>query len=57
MQKTSLFDRFAKLGSHFAGHPIAFAGAVGIIALWLFGGHPRDSLPGGTSQLGRHGRG
>src|ERR1700741_1352640 len=38
MQKTSLFDRFARLGSHFAGHPLAFAGAVGLIVLWLFGG-------------------
>jgi low affinity Fe/Cu permease len=38
MKHGSLFDRFAKLCSHVAGHPGAFAAALGLILLWLVSG-------------------
>jgi low affinity Fe/Cu permease len=38
MQRGSAFDRFAKLCAHVAGHPFAFAAAVGLILLWLVSG-------------------
>jgi low affinity Fe/Cu permease len=38
MQHVSPFDRFAKLCAHVAGHPGAFAVAVGLILLWLVSG-------------------
>jgi len=38
MQQRSFFDRFARAISYFAGHPMAFAGAVALIALWLVSG-------------------
>jgi low affinity Fe/Cu permease len=34
----SPFDRFARWISQFAGHPVAFAAAVALIALWLVSG-------------------
>jgi low affinity Fe/Cu permease len=36
--RTSPFDRFSKSVAHFAGHPIAFAGAVLIIGVWIVSG-------------------
>jgi low affinity Fe/Cu permease len=38
MQQRSLFDRFARAVSYFAGHPMAFAAAAGLIVLWLVSG-------------------
>jgi low affinity Fe/Cu permease len=38
MQHGSPFDRFAKLCAHVAGHPGAFAAAMGLILLWLVSG-------------------
>jgi low affinity Fe/Cu permease len=38
MQRRSLFDRFARRAAYFAGHPMAFAGAVALILLWLVSG-------------------
>ena len=38
MYRRSLFDRFANSTSRFAGHPIAFAAAGGLIVLWLVSG-------------------
>jgi low affinity Fe/Cu permease len=38
MYRSSLFDRFAKSISRFAGHPVAFVGAAGIIVLWIVSG-------------------
>jgi low affinity Fe/Cu permease len=38
MYRTSLFDRFSKSVAHFAGHPIAFAGAVLVIGVWIVSG-------------------
>ncbi len=35
MQHSSLFDRFARRVAGFAGHPVAFAGAVLLILGWL----------------------
>jgi low affinity Fe/Cu permease len=34
----SAFDRFSKWVAQFAGHPVAFAAAVALIALWLISG-------------------
>jgi low affinity Fe/Cu permease len=34
----SLFDRFARRGASFAGHPLAFAAAVLLIVVWLVSG-------------------
>jgi low affinity Fe/Cu permease len=34
----SLFDRFARRGASFAGHPLAFAAAVLLILVWLVSG-------------------
>jgi low affinity Fe/Cu permease len=36
--RRSLFDRFSKAVAHFAGHPVAFAAAAALIALWLVSG-------------------
>jgi low affinity Fe/Cu permease len=36
--RTSPFDRFSKGVAHFAGHPIAFAGAVLVIGVWIVSG-------------------
>jgi low affinity Fe/Cu permease len=36
--RTSFFDRFSKSGAHSAGHPMAFAGAVLLILLWIVSG-------------------
>jgi low affinity Fe/Cu permease len=38
MQRRSFFDRFARRAAYFAGHPMAFAGAVALILLWLVSG-------------------
>jgi low affinity Fe/Cu permease len=38
MQRGSPFDRFAKHAARLAGHPLAFAGAVAIILLWIVSG-------------------
>jgi low affinity Fe/Cu permease len=38
MYRRSLFDRFSKSISRFAGHPVAFVGAAGIIVLWIVSG-------------------
>jgi low affinity Fe/Cu permease len=38
MYRRTLFDRFAKAISSFAGHPVAFAAAAGIIVLWIVSG-------------------
>jgi low affinity Fe/Cu permease len=38
MQRRSFFDRFARRVAYFAGHPVAFAAAVALIALWLVSG-------------------
>ena len=38
MHKGSLFDRFARRGASFAGHPMAFAAAVLLILVWLGSG-------------------
>jgi low affinity Fe/Cu permease len=38
MYRRSLFDRFSKSISRFAGHPAAFVGAAGIIVLWIVSG-------------------
>jgi low affinity Fe/Cu permease len=38
MYRRSLFDRFANSTSRFAGHPVAFAAAAGLIVLWLVSG-------------------
>ena len=38
MHKGSLFDRFARRGASFAGHPMAFAAAVLLILVWLVSG-------------------
>ncbi len=37
-RNSSAFDRFARWTSQFAGHPIAFAGAAALIAVWLVSG-------------------
>jgi low affinity Fe/Cu permease len=42
----SLFDRFAKHVSRFAGHPVAFAAAAFLILPWLVGGPPRRAVRG-----------
>jgi low affinity Fe/Cu permease len=34
----SAFDRFSKWISHFEGHSVAFAAAVGLIGVWLISG-------------------
>jgi low affinity Fe/Cu permease len=34
----SPFDRFARWIAQFAGHPVAFAAALGLIGLWLVSG-------------------
>lgn len=34
----SRFDRFSKWIAHFAGHSVAFAAAMALIALWLISG-------------------
>jgi low affinity Fe/Cu permease len=36
--RTSPFDRFSKGVAHFAGHPLAFAGAVLVIGVWIVSG-------------------
>jgi low affinity Fe/Cu permease len=38
MQRRSFFDRFARRAAYFAGHPMAFVGAVALILLWLVSG-------------------
>jgi low affinity Fe/Cu permease len=38
VQRTSPFDRFSKWIAQFAGHPVAFAAAFGLIAVWLISG-------------------
>ena len=38
MHRGSLFDRFARRGESFAGHPMAFAAAVLLILVWLVSG-------------------
>jgi len=38
MYRSSPFDRFAKGVARFAGHPIAFAGAVLLILFWIVSG-------------------
>jgi low affinity Fe/Cu permease len=38
VHKGSLFDRFARRGASFAGHPMAFAAAVLLILVWLVSG-------------------
>src|SRR5918999_2093033 len=38
MHHGSLFDRFSKWIAQFAGHSVAFAAAVALIALWLVAG-------------------
>ena len=38
MHRGSLFDRFARRGASFAGHPMAFAAAVLLILVWLVSG-------------------
>jgi low affinity Fe/Cu permease len=38
VHRGSLFDRFARHGARFAGHPLAFAGAVLLILIWLVSG-------------------
>jgi low affinity Fe/Cu permease len=38
MYRRSLFDRFANSTSRFAGHPVAFSGAAGIIVFWIVSG-------------------
>ncbi len=38
MYRSSLFDRFAKAISRFAGHPVAFVGAAAVIAVWIVSG-------------------
>jgi len=38
MHHGSLFDRFARRGASFAGHPMAFAAAVLLILVWLVSG-------------------
>ena len=38
MYRGSAFDRFSKNVAHFAGHPIAFAGAVLVICVWIVSG-------------------
>jgi low affinity Fe/Cu permease len=35
MRRRSFFDRFARHIAYFAGHPLAFAGALALIVLWL----------------------
>jgi low affinity Fe/Cu permease len=37
-RRSSLFDRFARWASWFAGHPLAFAAAAALIAVWLVSG-------------------
>ena len=37
-RRGSAFDRFARQVAHFAGHPLAFAGAVVLILVWLVAG-------------------
>ncbi|TML70505.1 MAG: low affinity iron permease family protein [Actinobacteria bacterium] len=38
MYRSSPFDRFSKGVARFAGHPVAFAGAVLVILLWMVSG-------------------
>jgi low affinity Fe/Cu permease len=38
VHRGSLFDRFARRGASFAGHPMAFAAAVLLILVWLVSG-------------------
>ena len=38
MHRGSYFDRFARQVAYFAGHPVAFAGAMLLIALWIVSG-------------------
>jgi len=38
VSRTSPFDRLSKSVAHFAGHPIAFAGAVVVIGVWAISG-------------------
>jgi low affinity Fe/Cu permease len=38
MYRRSLFDRFSKSISRFAGHPVAFVGAAAIIVAWIVSG-------------------
>jgi low affinity Fe/Cu permease len=36
--KGSTFDRFSNRAARIAGHPTAFAAAIGLIGIWLIGG-------------------
>jgi low affinity Fe/Cu permease len=38
MVRSSIFDRFSTSAARSAGHPVAFAAAVGLIVVWLVSG-------------------